>query len=334
MFLVKARNILFAFLIFSILGLCLFLLYQNYWQDNKGFLQATGTIEASTLEVKARVGGTITSFDAQEGDLLKAGQLLIELSRHDLLAQKERDALGVLAAEARLDDLVSGARSQEINEALARVNTAKSVCEQAQRDLERIQELFDQGALAEEKLEQGQLNYELKQNELTAAEAKLSLLEAGNRPGTIAGATAELERSKAVLKSSEALLEDLRLLAPIDGTLISKNFEEGEFVTMGATLATLADLQKLWIRVYIPTDELPRIKLGQKVSISVSGSTQLFPGTVSEISSQGEFTPKSIQTKKERANVVFPVKIVVQKNPDDILKAGMPADVIWREMNP
>ena len=116
--------------------------------------------------------------------------------------------------------------------------------------------------------------------------------------------------------------------------MISKNYEEGEFVTAGATLATLADLDQLWIKVYIPTDELPRIKLGQGVDISVSGYREIFPGVVREISSRGEFTPKSIQTKKERANVVFPVKIDIKSNPDGTLKPGMPADVSWQEMIP
>ena len=330
----KRKNIVVLLLLLSILGLCFFLLYQNYWGENKPSLQATGTIEATSVEVKARVSGTIKSFKTQAGDPVKAGQLVAELSRHDLLAQKERDALGVLAAQARLDDLVSGARSQEIKEALARVNMARSTYEQAERELERMQELFAQGAIAEEKLEQSRLNSELKKNELTAAEARLSLLESGSRPGAISAAAAELDRSKAVLKSSEALLDDLKLLSPLDGTLITKNFEEGEFVTMGATLATLADLHHLWIRVYIPTDELPRVKLGQKVSISVSGCEQVFSGVVKEISSRGEFTPKSIQTKKERANVVFPVKINITSNPNAILKAGMPADVLWQEMTP
>ena len=267
----KRKNIVVLLLLLSILGLCFFLLYQNYWGENKPSLQATGTIEATSVEVKARVSGTIKSFKTQAGDPVKAGQLVAELSRHDLLAQKERDALGVLAAQARLDDLVSGARSQEIKEALARVNMARSTYEQAERELERMQELFAEGAIAEEKLEQSRLNSELRKNELTAAEARLSLLESGNRPGAISAAAAELERSKAVMKSSEALLDDLKLLSPLDGTLISKNFEEGEFVTMGATLATLADLHHLWIKVYIPTDELPRVKLGQKVNIRVSG---------------------------------------------------------------
>ena len=141
-----------------------------------------------------------------------------ELSRQICWLRKNGMPFGVLAAQARLDDLVSGARSQEIKEALARVNMAGSTYEQAERELERMQELFAEGAIAEEKLEQSRLNSELRKNELTAAEARLSLLESGSRPGAISAAAAELERSKAVLKSSEALLDDLKMPSPLEET--------------------------------------------------------------------------------------------------------------------
>jgi HlyD family secretion protein len=90
----------------------------------------------------------------------------------------------------------------------------------------------------------------------------------------------------------------------------------------------LSDLENLWIKVYIPTDDLPSVKLGQKVSFSVSGVSQSFEGTVREIATEGEFTPKTIQTKKERTNIVFGVKISIS-SVDGILKPGMPADVTF-----
>ncbi|MEN6325332.1 MAG: efflux RND transporter periplasmic adaptor subunit [Syntrophomonas sp.] len=308
------------------LSLSAYWVYQKYFADTNNLLQASGTIEATSVDLTAKVNGSIKTLNIKEGDSVKSGQLVAELLRNDLAAQKERDALGVLAAEAKLDDLVSGARAQEIKEAAANVNIARSNYDKASKDLDRAEALFKGGAIAEENLEQARLNTELKKNLLAGSEAKLSLLESGSRSALITAARAELERSKAVLKTSEALVDDLQVVSPINGIVLSRNYEPGEYAAMGAALATIADLNNLWIRVYIPTDDLPQVKLGQKVEVAVSGSNQLFTGVVSEIASRGEFTPKNIQTKKERTNVVFAVKITVN-NHDGILKPGMPADV-------
>ena len=134
-----------------------------------------------------------------------------------------------------------------------------------------------------------------------------------------------------MLKATEAMISDLQIRCPMTGTVVQKNYEPGEYVMPGASVLTVADLQNLWIKVYIPTDDLPAVKLNQKVKFTVSGDSRTFTGTVSEIASKGEFTPKTIQTKKERTNVVFGVKIRVD-DADGLLKPGMPADVtITRE---
>jgi len=136
-------------------------------------------------------------------------------------------------------------------------------------------------------------------------------------------------RNRAVLKATEALVADLQITAPLTGTVLTKNYEEGEFLQLGATLLTIAKIDDLWVKVYIPTDDLPYISLGQNVQFSVSGYNQSFEGVVEEIASKGEFTPKTIQTKKERTNVVFAVKIRI-KSEGGILKPGMPADVVFQ----
>ncbi|MEN6348910.1 MAG: HlyD family efflux transporter periplasmic adaptor subunit [Syntrophomonas sp.] len=317
-------------LLIIVLAIAGYFIYKEYFEHNEDVLQASGTIEATSVELNAKVNGTIKSMLFKEGDQVKAKQLVAELSRNDLLAQKERDALSVQVAEAHLQDLVSGARSQEIKEAAANVNIARSNAEKADKDLDRAETLFSEGAISQESRDQARLNADLKKNQLDAAEAKLSLLEAGNREGILSGANAELERSKAVLKASEALLDDLKITSPIDGTVMSKNFEVGEYVSMGSSLASIADLKHLWIKVYIPTDDLPLIKLGQRVAVSASGSEQVFNGSVAEIASRGEFTPKTIQTKKERSNVVFAVKISIEDS-KGIIKPGMPADVSFEQ---
>jgi HlyD family secretion protein len=238
--------------------------------------------------------------------------------------------MGLLKAEAQLADLISGARQQEMDEAAANVNLVKVAYEKAVEDLARREALFQAGVIAQEELDRFKNNLELEKNRLQAAEARLSLLESGNRSQTIVAAQAEVKRSQAVLKAAEVLLEDLKIYSPINGVVLTKNYQPGEFVQMGISLATVANLNDLWIKVYISTDDLPAILLGQEVHFTVSGDPTIFDGVVEEIASKGEFTPKTIQTKQERSNVVFGVKIRTDSH-NGVLKPGMPADVTFFE---
>jgi len=305
-----------------------FLGYRGIFARGVSAIKATGTIEATSVELTAKTPGAIKTLSVQEGDSVKAGQPVAELSRNDLTAQRERDAMALLKAEAQLADLNSGARAQEREEAAANANMARVSFDKANTDLARKQTLFDEGAISQEELDRARVSADLEKYRLQAAEARLSLLESGNRPELISAARAEVERSKAVLKATDAMLEDLKVYSPINGVIVSKNYEKGEYVQMGASVATVADLNDLRVKVYIPTDDLPAIKLGQKVQVAVSGEAKVFEGVVAEIASRGEFTPKSIQTKKERTNVVFGVKIRIN-NGGGILKPGMPADVTF-----
>ena len=311
-----------------LLGTASYYYYLHYYQDNDQLLQASGTIEATTVEVCARLNGNLQNLLVSEGMKVEKGQLLAELSRSDLLSQRERDALGVQVAQARYNDLVSGFRNEEIKEATSNLGLAQANLEQAIIDLNRAEQLFNAGALSQEKLDAAQLYKTTREKQVEVAKSRLQLLESGNRPQVVAGAAAEVERSKAILKTTEAMLEDLKIFSPLNGTISSKNYENGEYIPTGASLLSVVDLNHLWIKVYIPTDDLPRVKLNQTVEVSVSGSPRVFTGKVTYIASRGEFTPKTIQTKKERANVVFAVKVAV-KNQDGILKPGMPADVIF-----
>ncbi len=323
-----AKKPLIIMVVLILIGLASYWTYDHYYRPPNDLLEASGTIEAESVELNVRISGTLVQMAGEEGDSVSKGQVVAELSRKDLLAQRERDALSVTALEAKLDDLLSGARAQEIKEASANVSIASASLQQVDLDLERTKRLYEAGAISEVELQQLQLSRDNLAHQLEAAQARLSLLQAGNRPAVIEAAAAELERSKAVLKATDAQLEDLQILSPIDGVISSKNYAVGEYVQVGSSLAKITNLQDMWIKVYIPTDDLPRIKLKQKASVYVSGSAQLFNGTVMSIASQGEFTPKTIQTKKERTNIVYAVKLTLD-NEAGLLKPGMPADVIF-----
>lgn len=292
-------------------------------------IEASGTIEATTVNVTAKTAGTIESLPIKSGEQIKPGQVLATLTRSDLLAQKERDELSVTKAEAALADLKSGARAQEQKEAQANVNIARINYERAISDEARKNNLWKAGAISKLEYENALTALDTTQNLLYAAQARLSLVEEGSRAEVIKAAEIEVERNKAILKATEAVVADLLIKSPLAGTVASKNYSEGEYLQVGATLLTIVNADDLWVKVYIPTDDLPYIILGQEVQLGVTGYNQTFKGAVEEIAAKGEFTPKTIQTKKERTNVVFAVKIRINSE-GGILKPGMPADVVFR----
>ncbi|MFZ5633402.1 MAG: HlyD family secretion protein [Bacillota bacterium] len=301
--------------------------YTRYAGGRPEGIQASGTIEATEVNLCAKLPGTLEFLSVKAGDMVKKGQLVAGLTRNDLVAQKERDALGVLKAEAQLADLASGAREQEIKDARAMVEIARANYDRANSDYNRIRELHRSGAVSDAELEKAETSLKVLKSQLDSAGARLSLLESGSRPDQIRAAEAELERSRAVLKASEALLEDTKIISPTDGTVITRNYEPGEYIPAGAPVVTVADLNDLWIKIFVSTDDLPKIKLGQQVSFTISGAAEEFSGTIVEIASRGEYTPKTIQTKQERTNTVYAVKVRID-NKDGIFKPGMPADVV------
>lgn len=323
----KARPFI-ALLIISLVLSGSYYLYKSYYAPPSQQIEASGTIEATRVELHAKNNGTIRQLTIKEGDSVQADQVVAVLERNDLLAQRERDAMNLLAAEEKLNELLSGARQQEIEIAKANVNAAQVNLELAEKDLARTRTLYEGGAVSQSQLETAQSGVEVKKEQLAALLSQLDLLQSGSTPEAIATARAQVKSCQAILQASQAVLDDLRISSPIAGTVTTKSFENGEFVQAGSTLLAVTDTSNLWIKVYIPTDDLPSIKLNQPVRITVSGSSQVFSGLVKEIASQGEYTPKTIQTKKERTNVVYGVKISVE-NVDGVLKPGMPADVVF-----
>ena len=150
------------------LGISSYYVYQNYFSQGTQGIQASGTIEATTVDLKAPSAGVIKSITGQEGDDLKMGQIAVEISRSDLLAQRERDAMAVMKAEAQLADLMSGFREQEIAEAEANLAVAQATARKSADDLRSREALFAEGGLSREELERYRLTAEVDQNRLQA----------------------------------------------------------------------------------------------------------------------------------------------------------------------
>ena len=168
--------------------------------------------------------------------------------------------------------------------------------------------------------------YDMAVEGVRVALAKLDELKAGPRPEELAVAEAQVEQAQAAVSALQAQIEKMTLRSPIDGLVTSRSARAGETVLAGSTILSIANLDEVKLTIYVPEDELGRVYLGQPVEVRVdSFPERVFTGTVSHIAQQAEFTPKNIQTEKERVNMVFAVRVRLP-NPEHLLKPGMPAD--------
>jgi HlyD family secretion protein len=142
----------------------------------------------------------------------------------------------------------------------------------------------------------------------------------------VATARAQVAEARAALELARARLAETRIAAPITGVVLRRNTERGETAAPGVSILTILDPTDLWLRAYVPETDVGRIRIGQRAAVTLDAYPgREFPGAISEIASEAEFTPKNVQTKKERVNLVFRVKIAL-RNAEGVLKPGLPAD--------
>jgi len=257
-------------------------------------------------------------------------------------------------AQARLADLLAGTRVQEIEQAREAVRSAAATREWTERDYRRAQELFKKELIAAQDVDRAKQAWEVaaanerasrerasmleagaREQEIAGARAevraageRLELQLAGPRPHAVAGAKARVAEAKAALALAESRLREGTILSPLTGVVLRKNLEAGETANPGVSIVTLVDPTDMWLRAYVPETEVGRIRIGQPAQVSVDAFPgRAFPGTITEIASEAEFTPKNVQTKKERVNLVFRVKVALP-NSEGVLKPGMPADAV------
>ena len=301
--------------------------YKLYGRVETG-ITATGTIEVTKTDVTPKVAGYLAELKIKEGDLVKSGQLVARIDRPDLQAQLLRDEASLARAKAQLRDLEQGARAQELQEAAANLAAAKSQADKAKADFDRYSRLFRDGAISTQQLDNSRSAHEVAANSLLAAQSRYSLLQAGTRPETIEAQRLEVQRSQAVLDSSRTQLADTSVASPIAGRVLSKNYEQGEFVNAGSAIATIGDMRDCWVKIYVATEQLGRIRLGQAAKVKIDAyPDKVFRGEIKEISQNAEYTPRQSITQRERANMVFAVKVKID-NAEEFMKPGLPADVV------
>ena len=301
--------------------------------------------EELAAEVR-RAEAAVRTAEAQLKDL-QAGARREEIEEAEARAARAR---------AQLDDLLAGSRQQEIEQARAAVRNATAVREWSERELARTRELYARDLVAFQEVDRARNAYDVAaaneasarerlalleagarkdeidaaRAELRAAQERVRLLRAGPRPDAVVAARGQVAEARAALALGQARLGEMRLRSPITGLVLRTNLEVGEMANPGVSILTLMDPQDMWLRAYVSETEVGRIRVGQQALITVDAFPgRTFAGAISEIASEAEFTPKNVQTKKERVNLVFRVKIAI-RDAEGVLKPGMPADAQLR----
>ena len=305
--------------------------YYYYMMNKDDRLTASGTVEVTKYDVTPRIAGYIRELTCREGDFLTEGVLVCRLEREDLQRQNESGWQAVEAAQATLTDLQKGSREQEIFMAKSQIDRTKAVYDKASADLTRNEQLYAVGGISRQELDNAREANKVAKEDYLSAQANYDLVMEGTRTDQIAAQAAEVQRLIAAARANEDLVNNTNLFSPVDGVIISKNFENNEYINAGESVVTIADLKDCWVKVYISTADLGKVYIGQETELAVDGFPQeKFTGKVVEINDEAEFTPRESITQDERANMVFAVKIQIE-NPDGKIKAGMPTDVIFHD---
>ncbi len=291
-----------------------------------GALRASGTIEARQVRLSAKTPGQILQIPVREGDRIGAGDPIASIDHATLDIQLRQAAAGTALAQAQLDLLQSGARVEDVRQAEEAVRQADTAFKTAEADAHRMRGLAVQGSVTAKQAEDAEARLTMARAQAAAAAEGLKKVRALARPEEVRAARARLEQARSAEDLLRRSIADCDLVSPVAGVVTQVPVEAGELVAAGATLAVVSDLDRVHVMIYVTEAELARVRLGGRAEVSIDGAPgRTFPGTVTYISPEAEFTPKNVQTREDRVKLVFGVKIEIE-NRDGALKPGLPAD--------
>jgi HlyD family secretion protein len=249
------------------------------------------------------------------------------LAQSALPADLEQRRARVSSAEARLRDLQAGARPAEIEKAQADLRSVTAEADRAERERARLEPLAAAATVSRSQYDAAVTAAHAAAARRDAAAEALRLLREGARPEQVAGARAELATARGALAAGEATQGDLVLTAPMDATVLGRYVERGEVLGAGEAAMTLGDARRPWVRVYLEAPVIPFVRVGQSARVTVQGlGGRSVPARVVSVATQAEFTPRVALTEKERADLLFGVKLDISDT-TGTFKAGLPATV-------
>ena len=297
---------------------------------------ASGTFEADEILVTAKANGTILQLNVEEGQQLSLNEKVGEIDPKNIELQKEQVLASIDAIAQKTNSALPQIQvlQSQISGQSANVSILQEQLQNAIRERNRTANLVAKDAATKKQLDDANGQIKVIQKQISAAQSQLSTLQqqiSTTKENVSIQNRAILSERKPTQKKVEQIDEQLKnnsIESPISGMVLTKYLNEGEFATVGKPIFKMASLDVMTLKTYITGDHLPQVKIGQKVTVLIDagdGKTKEIPGTVYWISSKAEFTPKTIQTKNERANLVYAAKIHVKN--DGFLKIGMYGDV-------
>ena len=289
-------------------------------------LPVSGSIEVTEVQSSFKQAGRLARRWVDEGEVVTAGQEIAVLDMSDLLIEQAAQSSAVCAARASLDQLEHGSRPEEIS--LARATLARHEAELvlAVAAFRRQESLLNTDVISSNDYDRAKSVLDVGTAQVQESRQNLKLFEEGPRIEQIEQGRAALALAAQQSAAVAQRLRDAVLVAQFRGVVLSKNAEQEEYLSAGTPVVALANLDEVWLRAYVNETDLNRVKLGQRAEVSVdSFSGKRYEGRITFISSEAEFTPKTVQTEKERVKLVYRIKITLA-NPNWELKPGMPAD--------
>jgi len=321
----KKKRIIGIVILFAVAAV-LFGVFRNGGDEQT--LSASGTVEATEAQLGFLATGRIERVAVHEGDMVEAGRELANLDRTEMQARLRQAEAQVEAARAMLTELISGARTEEIAQARAARDAAVEKKNDARRDYERAQQLFDGEAISREALDKAKTALDVAQSRFTQADEFLRLTESGPRVEKIAAQRANLAQAEANVAAIEASLNNMTIHAPFDGVVTVRHREPGEIIPAGSPVLTVQNREHRWVRIFVPEQRVGAMHLQTPATITCDAyENKTYTGKVIFIAGEAEFTPKTVQTTEERVRLVFAVKVLITEDDMYDLKPGMPADV-------
>jgi HlyD family secretion protein len=297
-------------------------------EKDTGTLHLQGRIESPLVDLAPKVAGRVVEVRVREGDRVKAGDVLVLLDLGDTAIAVDRDRDGLRSAEAKYRDLAVGSRPSEIAAAEAEVADKRAQVELARREIARQRELLEKQIGTQQDFDRARAELDRAAATLKASEERLGLARQGFREHQTEQARYDVDRARSVLRQSEALAGESEIRAPADGVILHRIAEPGLLLAAGQPAVTLAFADRLYVRTFIPEPKLGRVRPGMAATVRVDAFPGMeFPARVTEISPDAEFTPKPVETKSERVNLVYSAKVDLDRGWKEPLVPGQPADV-------
>ena len=355
------RNALVVTGLVALLGGAYLVAGAGFWNRGfpEGLIQTNGRIEGDHMTIASKFPGRIQHLLVREGDTVTAGQVMVGIDDVQIRARVDQAEHAWAAVEAQVQaahttlavlnlevPLAIESAQAHVDQARAELEKAKAVEREARLDEQRLRNLLPDEAVAQQQYDQALARWNVAKNDVAAARSALakvtkdlSQAELGwkrihAKEDEVAALERQRDQAEAALNETESVLAELTIRAPANGTVMTRMVDVGEVVTAGAPLFEVVDLDRLYLKVYVPEIQIGKIRLDLPARIYTDAfPDRPFDATVRYIASKAEFTPKEVQTPDERVKLIYPVKLYLNENPDHRLTPGLPADAIirWKE---